>query len=71
MTRFNKASIVQARRALSSALIVAGLLTTLAACSGTDYGPQTSGSIQSDIDSSRWVNQLPPQIPDSQRPTLE
>ena len=70
MTRTIRASIVRPGRALSSALIVAGFLTTLAACAG-DYGPQTSGAIQNDIDSSRWVNQLPPSTPGAQRPALD
>jgi hypothetical protein len=70
MTRIASIAFVRPRRALASAVIAAGLLAGLAACGGADYGPQTSGAIQSDIDSSRWVNQLP-QIPDSRRPTLE
>jgi hypothetical protein len=61
----NATPITRLSRALSGALLVAGLATTLAACTG-DYGPQTSGSIQSDIDSSRWVNQLPPDVPSGQ-----
>jgi hypothetical protein len=79
MTRTNLRSIVRPPhalssasiigRALASALMVAGLATTLAACAG-DYEPATSGAIQSDIDSSRWLNQLPPQAPDTQSQSL-
>ena len=69
MTRTNKASIGPPRPVLARVLIVAGMMATLAACA--DYGPPTSNNIQSDIDSSRWINQLPPMIPDAQPRTLE
>jgi type IV pilus biogenesis protein CpaD/CtpE len=66
MTRIKQMSIDQPQRVIARALMLAGFVATLAACA--DYGPSTSSAIQSDIDSSRWVNQLPPETPDMQSP---
>jgi type IV pilus biogenesis protein CpaD/CtpE len=64
MTRNNDAATDRPRHALARALIVAGMMATVAACA--DDGPSTGSAIQSDIDSNRWVNQLPTDIPDAQ-----